>query len=45
MTPDAFAAEIERIWGQVKPLYVSLHADPDRGFIDFAIETAVLPAE
>ena len=25
MTPDAFAAEIDRLWGQVKPLYDSLH--------------------
>jgi len=26
MPPDAFAAELERLWGQVKPLYDSLHA-------------------
>jgi peptidyl-dipeptidase A len=26
MEPDAFAAEVERLWGQVKPLYISLHA-------------------
>jgi peptidyl-dipeptidase A len=26
MTPDAFAADLERLWGQVKPLYESLHA-------------------
>jgi peptidyl-dipeptidase A len=25
MTPDAFAAEVDRLWGQVKPLYDSLH--------------------
>ncbi|MGH9380597.1 MAG: M2 family metallopeptidase [Thermoanaerobaculia bacterium] len=25
MDPDAFAAELERLWGQVKPLYDSLH--------------------
>ena len=25
MPPDAFAAEIDRLWGQVKPLYDSLH--------------------
>ncbi|MFN0109805.1 MAG: M2 family metallopeptidase [Blastocatellia bacterium] len=25
MEPDAFAAEMERLWLQVKPLYVSLH--------------------
>jgi len=26
MTPDQFSAELERLWQQVKPLYVSLHA-------------------
>ena len=26
MPPDAFAAEVDRLWEQVKPLYVSLHA-------------------
>jgi peptidyl-dipeptidase A len=26
MPPDAFAKEVERLWEQVKPLYVSLHA-------------------
>jgi peptidyl-dipeptidase A len=26
MPPDAFAAEVERLWEQVKPLYVALHA-------------------
>ncbi len=26
MTPDAFAAELDRLWEQVRPLYVSLHA-------------------
>ena len=26
MTPDEFSAELERIWTQVRPLYVSLHA-------------------
>ncbi|HEX8172392.1 MAG TPA: M2 family metallopeptidase [Thermoanaerobaculia bacterium] len=25
MPPDAFAAEMDRLWGQVKPLYDSLH--------------------
>jgi peptidyl-dipeptidase A len=25
MDPDAFAAELDRLWGQVKPLYDSLH--------------------
>jgi peptidyl-dipeptidase A len=26
MTPEAFAAELDRLWDQVRPLYVSLHA-------------------
>jgi len=26
MPPDQFAAELERLWAQVRPLYVSLHA-------------------
>jgi peptidyl-dipeptidase A len=26
MTPEAFAAELDRLWTQVRPLYVSLHA-------------------
>lgn len=26
MAPDAFAADVERIWQQVRPLYLSLHA-------------------
>ncbi len=26
MPPDAFAAELDRLWGQVRPLYESLHA-------------------
>ena len=26
MEPDAFAKEVDRLWEQVKPLYVSLHA-------------------
>ncbi len=26
MPPDEFAAEVDRLWEQVKPLYVSLHA-------------------
>ncbi|HEX2254734.1 MAG TPA: M2 family metallopeptidase, partial [Thermoanaerobaculia bacterium] len=25
MEPDAFAAELERLWGQVQPLYTALH--------------------
>ncbi len=26
MTPDEFAKEVDRLWGQVRPLYVSLHS-------------------
>ena len=26
LAPDAFAAELDRLWDQVRPLYVSLHA-------------------
>ena len=26
MTPDEFAAEVDRLWTQVKPLYDALHA-------------------
>jgi peptidyl-dipeptidase A len=26
MAPDAFAKEVDRLWGQMKPLYLSLHA-------------------
>ncbi len=26
MEPDAFAKELDRLWEQVRPLYVSLHA-------------------
>ena len=26
MPPDAFAADLERLWSQVRPLYVALHA-------------------
>jgi peptidyl-dipeptidase A len=26
MSPDEFAKELDRLWGQVKPLYLSLHA-------------------
>ena len=25
-TPDEFSAELDRLWEQVKPLYLSLHA-------------------
>ena len=33
MPPDAFAAEVERLWLQVKPLYDSLHAFVRRGLV------------
>ena len=26
MPPDAFTAELDRLWGQLRPLYLSLHA-------------------
>ena len=26
MPPDQFAAEVDRVWQQVRPLYISLHA-------------------
>ena len=26
MAPDAFAKELDRLWGQLQPLYLSLHA-------------------
>ncbi len=26
MPPDAFAADLDRLWDQVRPLYLSLHA-------------------
>jgi peptidyl-dipeptidase A len=26
MAPDAFAKEVDRLWGQLRPLYLSLHA-------------------
>ena len=33
MTPDQFSAEMERLWSQVQPLYVELHAYVRRGLI------------
>src|SRR6202522_3968602 len=38
MAPDAFSAELDRLWQQVRPLYVSLHAyvrwNLETGFAD-----------
>src|SRR5262245_3558633 len=44
MTPDAFAADVERIWGQVKPLYDALHAYV-RGRLAEKYGAAVVPAD
>jgi peptidyl-dipeptidase A len=33
MTPDEFSAELERLWRQVEPLYVSLHTYVRKQFI------------
>jgi peptidyl-dipeptidase A len=33
MTPEQFSAEMERLWKQVEPLYVELHAYVRRGLI------------
>jgi peptidyl-dipeptidase A len=33
MTPEQFSAEMERLWKQVEPLYVELHAYARRGLI------------
>jgi peptidyl-dipeptidase A len=33
MTPDQFSADLERLWQQVKPLYLELHAYVRRGLI------------
>jgi peptidyl-dipeptidase A len=44
MTPDAFASDIERVWGQVKPLYDALHAYV-RGRLVEKYGAAAVPAE
>jgi peptidyl-dipeptidase A len=44
MTPDAFASDIERVWGQVKPLYDALHAYV-RGRLVEKYGAAVVPAD
>jgi peptidyl-dipeptidase A len=42
MPPDAFAAETDRLWGQVKPLYESLHCYT-RGKLNEKYGDAVVP--
>ena len=44
MEPDAFAKEVDRLWEQVKPLYVSLHAYV-RNQLRKKYGDAVVPAE
>jgi len=43
MTPDEFAAEVDRLWGQVQPLYLSLHTYV-RSKLAARYGTGVLPA-
>ncbi|MBM3728006.1 MAG: M2 family metallopeptidase [Acidobacteria bacterium] len=43
MPPDAFARELDRLWEQVRPLYVSLHAYV-RGRLRARYGDAVVPA-
>src|SRR5688572_26274216 len=43
MAPDAFAKELDRLWEQVKPLYVSLHAYMRAKLIDQYGERVVNP--
>jgi peptidyl-dipeptidase A len=44
MPPDAFAAEVERLWQQVRPLYLSLHAYV-RGRLAERYGAQVVPAD
>lgn len=44
MPPDQFAAELERLWQQVKPLYEALHAHV-RASLSKRYGTGVVPAE
>ena len=44
LPPDAFAAEVERLWQQVRPLYASLHAYV-RGRLSERYGPAVVPPE
>ena len=43
MPPDEFAAEVERLWAQVQPLYLSLHTYV-RSKLAEKYGTGVLPA-
>jgi peptidyl-dipeptidase A len=50
MSPDAFAAELDRLWQQVRPLYVALHAfvrwQMEKKYGPSAVrETAPIPAQ
>ncbi len=44
MTPDAFTAELERLWGQVRPLYESLHCHV-RAMLGDEYGSAVVPPD
>jgi peptidyl-dipeptidase A len=44
MAPDAFAAEVDRLWEQLRPLYLSLHAYV-RGQLAKKYGNAVVPAK
>ena len=44
MPPDSFTAELERLWGQVQPLYESLHCHVRAGLAD-EYGTAVVPQD
>jgi peptidyl-dipeptidase A len=45
MPPDAFAAELDRLWGQVRPLYESLHCHVRARLADTYGEDVVPPGE
>jgi peptidyl-dipeptidase A len=45
MPPDEFAAEVERLWGQVRPLYDALHCHVRARLADFYGEQRVPPGE
>ena len=44
MPPNSFTAELERLWGQVRPLYDSLHCHVRAGLAD-EYGTAVVPQD
>ena len=43
MPPDEFSAEVERLWQQVRPFYLSLHAYVRRRLVEKYGETVVPP--